>query len=690
MGGGRANRKIALKFWLQDLDVSKPESRVTMGDSDGVEPWDLLGMLEDKPMEVDLLGLLEQSSQPVAGMAPAVHMDRDDRLALDVVEPCSNIDILQENTSLDRGIERQGLVVPSMKGKVGQGRHGGVFEKGMLTLHMRHAKMLKHNHDFRSRVGDLLQDSCFTKQGKLITVTAKTTSTGIVLSLEYRSTKGNRYQRAIPWATFLHSAYSQLRRSSHIAIATGSSHRSVKFMTTLVGQVFMNQQSVVLAKLISLAASEQLVVFIRQIKWDETQLLCSVNADKSNTAGSRVQSTWQVMAVRQRILLVFPNGQSLVYRLVMPPIVLLASGAEHIYYGLRHHPVFSQVNQLLELLAKRASHRICIWESDGAYSNERLMGHVFHKEKSANTNHFNLHCKCQNHQTQLVNVALLACVGKDLLGRLYGMTVFVRNLGYWLRLRQALAEWISEKLEFRQELHSSDLKGQVLNSPALLELIDFIRTSRDMEDKEAHQSFDRKVNAFLEMWNGDTSKVTPVHICSHCALPSHERHCCDRADAVNKCTTAFLDLFIVLPSVPAPNKWTTMFGCLDFVLTGIVIHKWLPEVFRRAFRGMKFAEFEQGMGSTDPKLIETLCFHAVNGRRHDSTLEFLTSDSSMWALLLLALAMEGSRALTWYWLSCLGTLLMSRISFAKIKHLYQYRVTQCLFRSLVEKEHHQL
>ena len=238
-------------------------------------------------------------------------------------------------------------------------------------------------------------------------------------------------------------------------------------------------------------------------------------------------------------LLVFPNGQSLVYRLVMPPIVLLASGAEHIYYGLRHHPVFSQVNQLLELLAKRASHRICIWESDGAYSNERLMGHVFHKEKSANTNHFNLHCKCQNHQTQLVNVALLACVGKDLLGRLYGMTVFVRNLGYWLRLRQALAEWISEKLEFRQELHSSDLKGQVLNSPALLELIDFIRTSRDMEGKEAHQSFDRKVNAFLEMWNGDTSKVTPVHICSHCALPSHERHCCDRADAVNKCTTAF-------------------------------------------------------------------------------------------------------------------------------------------------------
>ncbi len=40
-----------------------------MGDSDGVEQWDLLGLLEDKSIEVevdqmDLLGLLEQSSLP--------------------------------------------------------------------------------------------------------------------------------------------------------------------------------------------------------------------------------------------------------------------------------------------------------------------------------------------------------------------------------------------------------------------------------------------------------------------------------------------------------------------------------------------------------------------------------------------------------------------------------------------------
>ena len=59
-----------------------------------------------------------------------------------------------------------------------------------------------------------------------------------------------------------------------------------------------------------------------------------------------------------------------------------------------------------------------------------------------------------------------------------------------------------------------------------------------------------------------------------------------------------------LPSVPAPNKWTTMFGCIDFVLSGIVIHRWLPEVFRRAFRDMTFAEFDELSSSTDCRLLE--------------------------------------------------------------------------------------
>lgn len=315
--------------------------------------------------------------------------------------------------------------------------------------------------------------------------------------------------------------------------------------------------------------------------------------------------------------------------------------------------MFASTNQLLDLLAQQCGRTVYLWESDGAYSNERLVAHLFQKAKTDKVKSLHIHSKCQNHQTQLLNVSLLACVGNDLLSRLYGLTVFLRNLGYWLRVRQAFADWVSESLLFKQEAPSKDLTGFVTPSPALLELIDFVRSSRNIESKN-QKLFQEKVDAFLDMWNGDVSKGQPCHICSHSALPHDQKHCLDRDDAVRKCVKTFLDLFMILPSIPAPNKWTTLFGSVDFVLSGIVIHNWLSQVFARAFRGMTFAEFEPGMALADPKLVETLSFHAVNGRRHDVSLSFLQSSSSMWALSLLAVAMEASRALTWFWLGCMG------------------------------------
>ena len=574
---------------------------------------------------MDLLSLLEDDTDPPNVDNSLVVSHLDVAVAADQPLPLQPVQQIDESLQLE-SLEERNCRIPSMAGKVGQGRHGGEHEKGLLALHMRHAKMLRKNHNFRHIMADLLQDSCFMKNGVPIQTLARVTASGVILCMQKASTKGNQYKRVIPWITFLQVAYGKLNHSSHIAMSLNVSQRSVGFMTTLVGQIFMNQQMVVLAKLIALASKGGVRAFIKQIKWDESQLLCSVNADKSD---SRILSTWQTMAVRQKLMLVLPNGTSLVLRLVTPPIALLASGAHHIYYGLRHHPVYQGLNRLLDLLAGMCEHKVCIWESDGAYSNERLMAHVLHKNQSDEVQFLNIPCRCQNHATQLTNVSLLSCVGQNLLNRLYGMTVFLRNLGYWLRMRQSLLDWLSETLDFRQEIFSPDLKGHVQHSAVLMELIDFIWSSRNMESSEGHKSFERKVEALLDMWNTDTSNGTPGHVCSHAALASGERHCLDRSDAVRKCAKSFLDLFMVLPSVPTPNKWTTMNGSIDFLLSGIVIHKWLPQIFRRAFRDFKFSEFTETMATVDPKLVESLSFHAVNGRRHDSTLEFLHSDASM-------------------------------------------------------------
>ena len=228
------------------------------------------------PDELDLMSLLEDSDIDHA-LVPAVGSDLDSNQALGVVPNGDEMQLAVCATD-----QKKPCSVPDMRGKVGQGRHGGQHEKNLLALHMRHAKMLRSNHGFRSEVAEFLQDSCFTKDGKLLSISAKTTAKGMVLSLECRSKVGNRFQRRIPWMLFLKAAYGKLNRSSHIALALETSNRSVRFMTTLVGQIFMNQQLVVLAKLVVLANAIKPTMFIRQIKWDETQLLCSANVDKSD------------------------------------------------------------------------------------------------------------------------------------------------------------------------------------------------------------------------------------------------------------------------------------------------------------------------------------------------------------------------------------------------------------------------
>ena len=85
-----------------------------------------------------------------------------------------------------------------------------------------------------------------------------------------------------------------------------------------------------------------------------------------------------------------------------------------------------------------------------------------------------------------------------------------------------------------------------------------------------------------------------------------------------------------------------------------MVHKWLCQVFKGAFQHVKFQEYNPLDENADPKLIETLCFHMVNGRRFQSSVSFLEGPEDQWAVVLLSLSLEPNRILTWYWLACLS------------------------------------
>lgn len=98
----------------------------------------------------------------------------------------------------------------------------------------------------------------------------------------------------------------------------------------------------------------------------------------------------------------------------------------------------------------------------------------------------------------------------------------------------------------------------------------------------------------------------------------------------------------------------------DFCFTGMLARNFASQTFRPAFGEMEFKDHELEKQNedpdqaTDPKLVEALSFHAVNGVRLRSTLRFLESSDSQWSVALLSIALETTRALTWHWLSGIG------------------------------------
>ena len=511
--------------------------------------------------EIDLLALLE--SCPAESLDIVVAGEGDEGSGVLIEHSLPSACELEAASSADAGNERgtSSTSLPSMVGKCGSGRHGDSKDQSLLALHMRHCKAMIQGNKFRDDMANILEDSCLRKNGKLVHVRAERTCAGVIIKLTERSGKGNRFRRAIPWCDFLAAAYGKLKRDTHIALAMEISRKTVGFMCTMVGSSYLGQQSSLVGKLIQYTRVRRPLFFIRHLKWDETALWASVNLDADQR---RVASSWEVMVARQRIVIGWTDGSCAILRLAMPPVVLLAAGAHHMYYALKYHPMYKSIQSLLDVLGDQCEHRCEIFESDGAYANERLIAHLIQKNKLSEHPSHLVHTKCQNHQTQLVSVALLAAAGGNILNRMYGFAVFVRNLGNWLRLKQALFSWIDEQLLFVQDVATAE--NPTASHPATMELIEFLRANRkiEAENSEFSPAFERAVDDFLQFWNADPTSDRPCHHCTGNCFPSNQRHCQDRQAAVRGMASSMINLLLSsMPSVPAPNKWATLYPCLE-------------------------------------------------------------------------------------------------------------------------------
>ncbi|CAE7677922.1 unnamed protein product [Symbiodinium sp. CCMP2592] len=186
--------------------------------------------------------------------------------------------------------------------------------------------------------------------------------------------------------------------------------------------------------------------------------------------------------------------------------------------------------------------------------------------------------------------------------------------------------------------------------PLMQETLGFLEQwhhNRSGQDDEAAESgsgtFRKKLEAFKEMWNGSFTGA-PVHHCTG-------NHCKSRVESVHRMATTFIALLLTaLPAVPTPNKWTKLWPIADFIGLGTLINNYLPCIFELAFKPVMFKSDMTDLEEPDPRLVEGLFFHAVQGKRYTGSRTFLTCAATQFCCRCFLIVSEHLRRLVFYWL----------------------------------------
>lgn len=115
------------------------------------------------------------------------------------------------------------------------------------------------------------------------------------------------------------------------------------------------------------------------------------------------------------------------------------------------------------------------------------------------------------------------------------------------------------------------------------------------------------------------------------------------------CKTIRQLLLRTLPCVPVANNWTKISPCLQFAVSGILVHQVLPALFHiafQAFAAVATITSSNAFDELDPAMREEVYFRQINGVRIEKTRVFFDDLEVHAKLIMLALVMEPMQWLT--------------------------------------------
>ena len=592
---------------------------------------------------------------------------------------------------------------------VGRGRHGGPWERRLLCQMMTSRKATRRLQTHEQTQACVLRDfvqhvaapSLSRKRPRVAQLTVRVGkntraaravggATDVLklrhLRIIFRNPGGKR--EVIPPATVLDSAFDESTSQRATASKFGLSQRSLCRASITVSCAYLHTQGRLLERMLHVFSNFPPTFMVRHMAWDETgQTLGALDV----SVGGAWSQTTQIMVCRVKLVWGWlkegePPLRPMSLEIIIPPVAVTSTSAESLYHGLLHSPLAAQTHRQVRAMLNMADIPVSICEADAAPANAKLFAHMLDTDSVGHERALLSDLKlCHLHQNHLVLTGVISILGSTLVGRLYSLAVLLRCCGNFLRLHRAVAPCVRSTyvaivpgprptpdavLDYNLEALHYVLgqAGSVAHentdghnfegggAPAVareilalkpVDLLDVPRCKRLIDSTGRRTSAQHvlvAILAFMQISHGPMWEPAVVHKCRGLTCEA-----CGGNDeaAVQAAQLALRKLLLrVLPSVPVANKWTKMTPCVQFVVSGLLLHNLLPRLFQSAFQATT-ATTEPALSTQwDPAQQEELNFHEVQGIRMTRTRAFLDDHEMRVKLVILALALEPLQWLT--------------------------------------------
>ena len=204
--------------------------------------------------------------------------------------------------------------------------------------------------------------------------TKRCRTTGLKVIIRW---KGQRTARDVCYTTMREIAYDQFNRHlKPLAASYSLSSPWVAILQQFVAMSYLMCQNLLVGALLALCVAHPPLFVICRTKWDEIGEKITLSHGNAFTP-EQTRGTWTVLVARMTLVVGWLHNPRVAYiTLVFPPLLLLSTGAHHMWAALFRHKLFAPVFEARRRMFDLATYAVDLNETDAAYGNERLLAHL--------------------------------------------------------------------------------------------------------------------------------------------------------------------------------------------------------------------------------------------------------------------------------------------------------------------------